>query len=178
RKLKTQYKLVKQSDKEKGQDKNINLVRVESSKEEEVYVTCLQPYTKNQKKVKGKQKQSESYKEEVLQKKAKIQEEKDDLFYNPWLDDNPTAYLANSCEKDKISFNINKELEKEQFRQAENLLNENVHVFTQKISKKGQTVGLGLTDLLYYEINMEDARLIARVPSKRNPCYEGTRNYF
>ncbi|CAG8821664.1 15472_t:CDS:2, partial [Gigaspora margarita] len=88
-----------------------------------------QPYTKDQKGAKGKQKQSESHREEALQKKAKIQkqEEKDDLFYNLLSYDNPTAYLADSCEKDKILFNINKELEKEQFSLAESLLNENTH---------------------------------------------------
>ncbi|CAG8801471.1 45419_t:CDS:1, partial [Gigaspora margarita] len=47
-------------------DKNINLVTIESSEEEEVYVTCPQPYTKDQKGAKGKQKQSESHKEEAL----------------------------------------------------------------------------------------------------------------
>ncbi|CAG8853479.1 26516_t:CDS:2, partial [Gigaspora margarita] len=48
-------------------------------------------------------------------------------------DDNPAAYLANSCEKDRILFNINKELEKKQFEQAKSLLNENTQMFTQKI---------------------------------------------
>ncbi|CAG8803615.1 39390_t:CDS:1, partial [Gigaspora margarita] len=42
--------------------------------------------------------------------------EGDDLFYNSWSNDNPATYLADSCEKDRILFNINKELEKEQFR--------------------------------------------------------------
>ncbi|CAG8828216.1 28491_t:CDS:2, partial [Gigaspora margarita] len=96
-KLETQYKLVKWSDKKKEQDKNINLVTVESSEEKEVYVIHSQPYTKDQKGAKGKQKQTDS------------------------------------CEKDKILFNISKELEKEQFRQAESLLNENTHMFAQKI---------------------------------------------
>ncbi|CAG8639305.1 45420_t:CDS:2 [Gigaspora margarita] len=95
-KFEAQYKLVKQSDKEKEQDKNINLVTVESSEEEEVYVTRPQPYTKDRKGAK-----------------------EDDLFYNPWSDDNPAAYLANSCEKDKILFNVNENLEKEQFSLAE-----------------------------------------------------------
>ncbi|CAG8844400.1 38866_t:CDS:1, partial [Gigaspora margarita] len=49
--------------------------------------------------------------------------------------------------KDKILFNINKELEKERFEQAKSLLNKNNHVFTQKISKEEQTVGLEQTDL-------------------------------
>ncbi|CAG8764418.1 26710_t:CDS:1, partial [Gigaspora margarita] len=65
------------SDKKKGQNKNINLVTVESSEEEEVYVTCLQPYTKNRKGAKGKQKQSESRKEKALRKKAEIQEQEE-----------------------------------------------------------------------------------------------------
>ncbi|CAG8794819.1 7481_t:CDS:2, partial [Gigaspora margarita] len=114
------YKLVKQSDKEKGQNKNINLAIVESSEEKE-----------DQKGVKGKQKQSESRKKEALQRKAKIQEQEE----------------TNSCKKDKISFNINKELEKEQFEQAESLLNKNTHVFAQKISKEEQIVELEQTDL-------------------------------
>ncbi|CAG8484967.1 25142_t:CDS:1, partial [Gigaspora margarita] len=65
-KFEAQYKLVKWSDKKKGKDKNINLVTVESSEEEEVYVTHPQPYTKDQKGAKGKQKQSKSCKEEAL----------------------------------------------------------------------------------------------------------------
>ncbi|CAG8788799.1 40410_t:CDS:1, partial [Gigaspora margarita] len=65
-KFEAQYKLVKRFNKEKGQDKNINLVTVESSEEEEVYVMCPQLYTKDQKGAKGKQKQSESCKEEAL----------------------------------------------------------------------------------------------------------------
>ncbi|CAG8740934.1 29538_t:CDS:2 [Gigaspora margarita] len=62
--------------------------------------------------------------------------------FNPWSDDNSASYLANSCEKDKILFNVNKELEKEQFRQAESLLNKNTYIFIQKISKEGQMVEL------------------------------------
>ncbi|CAG8740319.1 34121_t:CDS:2 [Gigaspora margarita] len=75
-KFEAQYKLVKWSDKEKEQDKNIKLVTVESSEEEEVYVTHLQPYTKDQKGVKGKQKQSESCKEEALQRRLKYKNKK------------------------------------------------------------------------------------------------------
>ncbi|CAG8521050.1 11163_t:CDS:2 [Gigaspora margarita] len=69
-------------------------------------------------------------------------------------DDNPAVYLADSCEKDRILFNINEELEKEQFGQTESLLNKNTYVFTQKISKDDQTVGLVQTNLVCYEINM------------------------
>ncbi|CAG8792518.1 2420_t:CDS:2, partial [Gigaspora margarita] len=47
-------------------------------------------------------------------------------------DDNPAAYLADSCEKDKILFNVNEELEKEQFGLAEILLNENTHLFKEE----------------------------------------------
>ncbi|CAG8794290.1 19222_t:CDS:2, partial [Gigaspora margarita] len=72
-----QYKLVKRSDKEKGQDKNINLVIVESSEEEEVYIMRPQPYTKDRKGAKSKQKQSESCREEALRKKAEIQEQEE-----------------------------------------------------------------------------------------------------
>ncbi|CAG8841948.1 6509_t:CDS:2, partial [Gigaspora margarita] len=110
-KFEAQYKLVKWPNKEKGQDKNINLVIVESSEEEEVYVTYPQLYTKDRKGVKSKQKQTDS------------------------------------CEKNKILFNVNEKLEKEQFSLAESLLNENTHVFTQKISKAEQTVGLEQTNL-------------------------------
>ncbi|CAG8747197.1 15624_t:CDS:1, partial [Gigaspora rosea] len=74
---------------------------------------------------------------------------------------NPTAYLANFYEEDKILFNINKELEKEQSEQAESLLNKNVHVFAQKISKDKQTVGLGQTNLVYYEIDTGNAKPIS-----------------
>ncbi|CAG8485345.1 16060_t:CDS:2 [Gigaspora margarita] len=119
------------------QDKNINLVTVKNSKEEEIYVIHSQLYTKDWKGAKGKQKQSEPCKEEALQKKAEIQEQEKSV-----------PIEADSCEKDKISFNINKKLEKEQFRQAESLLNENAHVFAQKISKKRQTVGLEQTVLV------------------------------
>ncbi|CAG8801363.1 10217_t:CDS:1, partial [Gigaspora rosea] len=41
--------------------------------------------------------------------------------------------------ENRILFNVNKELEKEQSEQADSLLNENVHVFAQKISKDRQT---------------------------------------
>ncbi|CAG8817270.1 22230_t:CDS:2, partial [Gigaspora rosea] len=44
-----------------------------------------------------------------------------------------------SYEENKILFNTNKELEWEQLEQVENLLNENVHNFAQKISKDRQT---------------------------------------
>ncbi|CAG8809179.1 13616_t:CDS:1, partial [Gigaspora margarita] len=40
--------------------------------------------------------------------------EEDNLFYNSWSDKNFTTYLANSCKKDKILFNINEGLEKKQ----------------------------------------------------------------
>ncbi|CAG8808357.1 17839_t:CDS:1, partial [Gigaspora margarita] len=39
----------------------------------------LQPYTKDQKGVKGKQKQSESCKEEALRKKTEIQEQEESV---------------------------------------------------------------------------------------------------
>ncbi|CAG8802279.1 17396_t:CDS:1, partial [Gigaspora margarita] len=64
--LKPQYKLVKQSNKEKEQNKNINLATVKSSEENEVYVMHLQPYTTDRKGARSKQKQSESRKEEAL----------------------------------------------------------------------------------------------------------------
>ncbi|CAG8737574.1 749_t:CDS:2, partial [Gigaspora margarita] len=92
-----------------------------NSKKDEVYVMHPQPYITNRKGAKGKQKQSESCKEEALRKKAEIQEQEESS------DNNPAAYLADFCEKDKILFNVNKELKKEQFGQAESLLNENTH---------------------------------------------------
>ncbi|CAG8844038.1 19912_t:CDS:2, partial [Gigaspora margarita] len=58
-KFKAQYKLIKWSDKEKEQDKNINLVTVKSSEEEE--------------------KQNEFCKEEALRKKAEIQEQEESM---------------------------------------------------------------------------------------------------
>ncbi|CAG8484360.1 21170_t:CDS:10 [Gigaspora margarita] len=59
---------------------NNNERQLNSSEEVEVYVTCPQPYTKDRKGVKSKQKQSESYKEEALQKKAKIQEREESVL--------------------------------------------------------------------------------------------------
>ncbi|CAG8797023.1 27371_t:CDS:2, partial [Gigaspora margarita] len=102
-----------QSNKEKEQNKNINLVTVESSEKEEVYITRPQPYTKDQKEAKDKQKQSEPRKKEALRKKAEIQEQEE-------------TYLADSCEKDKILFNVNEKLEKEQFG-WENSINDEPH---------------------------------------------------
>ncbi|CAG8834445.1 4618_t:CDS:2, partial [Gigaspora margarita] len=62
--LELQYKLVKQSNKEKEQNKNINLAIVESSKED---------------KGARNKKQSKSRKEEALQKRAKIQAQKESM---------------------------------------------------------------------------------------------------
>ncbi|CAG8684774.1 5094_t:CDS:1, partial [Gigaspora rosea] len=44
-------------------------------------------------------------------------------------------------------------METEQSEQADSLLNENAHIFAQKISKDGQTVSLGQTNLVCHEIN-------------------------
>lgn len=90
--------------------------------------------------------------------------EDEDLFYNPWSDENLTAYLVESCKENKILFNINKELEREQLEQAESLLNKSVHIFAQKISKEGQTVGLGQTNLVYHEIDTGNAKPISQRP--------------
>ncbi|CAG8771340.1 33068_t:CDS:2 [Gigaspora margarita] len=146
-------------EKEKGQDKNINLAIVESgSKEDKIYVICSQLYIMDRKEAKGKQNQIDKLqlydiledllntraqvmykalqrkkapnmennyaKADTFQKIAAMRVTCDNLFYNLWLDDNLTTHLADSCEKDKILFNINEDLKKEQSKQAKNLLNE------------------------------------------------------
>ncbi|CAG8584649.1 20809_t:CDS:2, partial [Gigaspora rosea] len=60
---------------------------------------------------------------------------------------NPAAYLVNSEEENEILFNTNKNLSKEQYKQAECLLHDNDNIFAQKISKDEQTVGLEQTNL-------------------------------
>lgn len=52
---------------------------VESSEEDEVYAIRPQPYTTNRKGAKGRQKQSESQKEEALRRKAEIQEQEEEV---------------------------------------------------------------------------------------------------
>ncbi|CAG8774015.1 8311_t:CDS:2, partial [Gigaspora margarita] len=68
-----------------------------------------------------KQKQSESHKEEALQKTTRTQEQEEE--------NNPATYLVNFCEEDQILFSINKELSKEQYTKAKELLQENNSIF-------------------------------------------------
>ncbi|CAG8834092.1 25723_t:CDS:2, partial [Gigaspora margarita] len=170
--LEPQYKLVKQSNKKKKQNKNINLAMVESSKEDEIIESQEETlllgtnwFDKSHAKLDfdkntvsvwylGKQvtvntthvsnnsllQELEEFTDEEdwideLENNNEVQKvffsnntssEEDNLFYNPWSDNNPAIYLADS---------------------SESLLNKNTHVFTQKISKDEQTVVLGQTDL-------------------------------
>ncbi|CAG8763721.1 5250_t:CDS:1, partial [Ambispora leptoticha] len=63
--------------------------------------------------------------------------EEDELYYNPWTDQNPAVYLTESLEnrqeQEEILFEINKELPTDRQHQAKDLLQENKYIFAEKI---------------------------------------------
>ncbi|CAG8501192.1 5972_t:CDS:1, partial [Gigaspora rosea] len=67
-----------------------------------------------------------------------------------------------SEKENEILFNTNKDLSKEQYKQAECLLHNNIKIFAQKISKDRQTVGLEQTNLVCHEIDIDNAKPISQ----------------
>ncbi|CAG8816382.1 28459_t:CDS:2, partial [Gigaspora margarita] len=152
--LEPQYKLVKQSNKKKEQNKNINLATIKSSKEDDVYVTHPQLYTtdrKGQEESRSKSCARLDFDKNTLNvqyldkqimvnathisNKNLLQELEEFTNEEDWIDEleNDDKIQEVFFSDNKILFNVNKELEKKQFGQAESLLNENTYIFAQKI---------------------------------------------
>ncbi|CAG8849369.1 24135_t:CDS:2, partial [Racocetra persica] len=91
--------------------------------------------------------------------------EEDELYYNLWIDQNLAAYLIESLEshqEPKILFAIYNEFSSNRQQQAQDLLQKNIKVFAEKISKMEQMVRLGYTSLIQHEINTEEISAIEK----------------
>src|ERR1043165_7974814 len=84
----------------------------------------------------------------------------DELYYNPWSDveATPAFHLTQLLEENIYSvenpnLNVNFELNQDQHDQANQLLIDNINIFSENILEDGQSKELGQTDVICHEIN-------------------------
>ncbi|CAG8730109.1 6836_t:CDS:1, partial [Racocetra persica] len=80
------------------------------------------------------------------------------LFYNPWTDvvsdNNPAVYVALTAEVPTTPLlTVNTSLNRQQREKAKEILPNNYQIFAKNISEEGQTLELGQTKEVCYEIN-------------------------
>ena len=83
-----------------------------------------------------------------------------ELYYNPWSDveATPAFHLTQLLEENIYSvedpnLNVNLELNQDQHDQANQLLMDNINIFSENILEDGQSKELGQTDVICHEIN-------------------------